>query len=523
MERKMFDTPVLPRLETILAEVKSGDLVVPDFQRPFVWDDDRRLSLLDSIASGMPIGSLLVWRTATRDLQTYPKIGGITLAGPRTGGEKVNYLIDGHQRVSTLFGALYAGARNSDEDDDDTRWPLFFELGAKERPAFRVPPRRGKPPWNYLPLNIVLDGEKLFDFTGKLRERGKRDAAREAERLANVFRDYIIPIVPLVTEDLNVVTDAFVRINSQGKGMSEAHMLRALAHAQIDMDKHFDKVRARLAAFGWASIGDQVLVNVLKAQLNLDVYASDVRGVFAKLKADPTPLDRLGDVLVEAVRFLASIGVRGPGVLPYTYQLVTLAALAAELPTQLGTPEFRKTLRQWFWITTYTEVFAGTTGSRIREGIRSLVEALRTGTPPLEQDQSPIKPLKQIRLSTGRTRGFLLFLARLPKDASARKRRQEWLGTGDDKIVPALLPGQPSGTPGNRVIASPKELRELRAALKKGTIDANMADEYAIPPAALAALRSGDQRRFLLKRNAWLVAREKAFIESLRLEVSDSA
>src|SRR5437660_1177198 len=99
MERRMFDTPVLPRLATILAEVKSGDLVIPEFQRSFVWDDDRRLSLLDSIAQGMPIGSLLVWRTNRRDLRTYDEIGGVKLAGSRQGGEKVNYLIDGHQRI----------------------------------------------------------------------------------------------------------------------------------------------------------------------------------------------------------------------------------------------------------------------------------------------------------------------------------------------------------------------------------------------------------------------------------------
>jgi len=107
MDRKMFDTPVLPRLETILAEVKSGDLVIPEFQRPFVWDDDRRLNLMDSIVRGMPIGSLLVWRTNNRELRTYERIGGVRLAGPLEGNQKVNYLIDGHQRISTLFGALY--------------------------------------------------------------------------------------------------------------------------------------------------------------------------------------------------------------------------------------------------------------------------------------------------------------------------------------------------------------------------------------------------------------------------------
>jgi hypothetical protein len=522
MERKMFDTPVLPRLETILAEVKSGDLVIPEFQRPFVWDDDRRLTLLDSIVEGMPIGSLLVWRTNRRDLRTYSRLGGVELTGSRNGNEKLNYLIDGHQRVSTLFGALYAGDRELSNVDDDTRWPLYYELGTTTRPAFRVPPRRGGVPAHWLPLDKVLDGDKLFEFTQRLRQEGRKDLAKQAERVANLFRDYIIPIVPLVTDELNVVTDAFVRINSQGKGMSEAHMLRALTYLEaIDTDKHFREVRARLEPSGWAALDDQVLVNVLKAQLDFDVYASDVRGVHEKLEMDPEPLNKLAGVLEEAVEFLASVGVRGPGALPYTYQLVTLAALAAQFPGGLCKPEVQSRLRTWFWITTYTEVFSGTTGSRIRDGIRQLVDALKNDAPPAKEDFVPVKRMRQIRMSTGRTRAFLLFLAEMPSDEKARERRRELLGTGEPGAVSNLLAGAPSGDPGNRVIASPAELRELRAAIKKGQIEPEMADEYGIPPAEiLGDLR--DQDEFLRIRNLWLAANEHNFIKSFGLEVSRS-
>lgn len=520
MDRKMFDTPVLPRLETILAEVKSGDLVIPEFQRPFVWDDDRRLNLLDSIVAGMPIGSLLVWRTNRRDLRTYERLGGVRLNGPREGDEKLNYLIDGHQRISTLFGALYSGDR--DPSDDDTRWPLYYELGAKERPVFRVRPRRGAVPDHWLPLDIALDGDKLFDFTQRLREKGRRDFAKEAERLANIFRDYIIPIVPLVTEELNVVTDAFVRVNSQGKGMSEAHMLRALTHrGAIDTDKHFKNVRDRLEPLGWAALDDQVLVNVLKAQFDLDVYASDVRGVHERLKMNPAPLEGLAAVLEEAVDFLAEVGVRGPGALPYTYQLVTLATLAAWSPGTLGKPKVQSQLRSWFWVTTYTELFSGITGSRIRDGIHQLDDALKNGRAPANNDLATIKPLTRLRGATGRTRAFLLFLAQLPRNKKARQRRQERLGTDDTRAAPSLVAGQPGVEPGNRVVADPAELRDLRAAIKKGASGLKkMADEFGIPSEALDALP--DQRAFLEARSRSLVAQEKAFIESFDLKVSDS-
>ena len=520
MERKMFDTPVLPRLETILAEVKSGDIVVPEFQRPFVWDDDRRLSLLDSIVKGMPIGSLLVWRTNTRELRTFEQVGGVRLVGPSKGAEKVNYLIDGHQRISTLFGALYSGDR--EPFDGDTRWRLYYQLAAKDRPAFRVPPGRGAVPEDWLPLDILLDGDKLFDFTQRLRENGKRALAKEAESLANVFRDYIIPIVPLVTEELDVVTDAFVRINSQGKGMTEAHMLRALTHlAANDTDAHFKMVRARLEPLGWGELDDQVLVNVLKAELGLGVYSSSVRGVLDKLRESSTPLTRLADVLEEAVAFLSEVGVRGPGGLPYAYQLVTLAAIAAQSPGSLSAPQVQSRLRRWFWTTTYTEHFSGTTGRRIRDGIDALALELKDVTAPARPDFAPVKPLTEIRMSTVRARAFLLFLAQLPREAAARQRLQERLGTGDTKAAPNLLSIASGGKPGNRVIADPAELRMLRAAIQSGQgLPAALADEYGIPQEALKALP--DENAFLEARGRWLAEQEKAFIESFGLTVSEN-
>ena len=514
MERKMFDTPVLPRLATILAEVKSGDLVVPAFQRPFVWDDDRRLTLLDSIAQGMPIGSLLVWRTSRRDLKAQPEVGGIAIEKPPAGSEKVNYLIDGHQRISTLFGALHPGAREPSTREDDAHWPLYYELGATERPAFRLAPRRGEPKPHWLPLHILFDGDALFDFTQDLRQRGQRDLARQAENLANLLRDYIIPIVPLVTEELDTVTDAFVRINSQGKGMSEAHMLRALTHLEtIDTDTRFAEVRARLEPLGWGGLDEQVLVNVLKCMLGLDVYGLDVRRVREELKKDARALDTLGDAVEEAAAALVDLGVRGPAALPYAYQFVAVAAIASRAPGRLARPSVHERLRRWFWVTTYTEHFTGITGSGIRKSIDDLdlhlSEQLR---PPALI--SLVHPLSKLRMPSVRGSAFLLFLAQLPADEAARRRRQELLARDEGRSVARLFPKVSGEDPANRVIADADEIRSLRAALQGESLTMRMtvAEEFGIP--ASASLLSPQQEAFLGVRRRWLGEREQEFIAS---------
>jgi hypothetical protein len=513
MERKMFDTPVLPRLATILAEVKSGDLVVPAFQRPFVWDDDRRLKLLDSIAQGMPIGSLLVWRTSRKDLRAHSKVGGIPIDEPRGRSEKTSYLIDGHQRISTLFGALHPGRREPLDPEQDAPRTLYYELGAQERPAFRLAPRRGQAKLQWLPLHILFDGDALFDFTQDLRQRGQRDLARQAENLANVFKDYIIPIVPLVTEELDTVTDAFVRINSQGKGMSEAHMLRALTHlGTIDTDQRFAQVRARLEPLGFGDLDPQVLVNVLKSILGLDVYGSDVRRLHDELKKDSRALDLLGDAVEEAATALVDIGVRGPAALPYAYQLVAIATFAALSPGRLALPAVRERLRRWFWVTTYTEHFTGITGSGIRDSIRELESLLSEQHPPSGL-LSRVEPLSELRMPSVRGHAFLLFLAQLPASDAGKKRRQELLAADDARFIGRLFPKAATKEPANRVIATPDEMRKLRTAMESGQgLSPAEAADFGIPEAALGLLP--EQDAFLNARGRFLADEERKLIES---------
>ena len=58
--------------------IRKGEIKVPQFQRPFVWDEDDAIQLLDSIANNYPIGSLLLWKTKDK-LTTERNIGDFQL------------------------------------------------------------------------------------------------------------------------------------------------------------------------------------------------------------------------------------------------------------------------------------------------------------------------------------------------------------------------------------------------------------------------------------------------------------
>jgi hypothetical protein len=127
-------------------------------------------------------------------------------------GEKCHYLIDGHQRVATLLEALY-----SDESTrDDNHRPVYSGICAG-RSTFRAPAAGEMFPQFWVPLEILFESDKLFEFTLDLRKQGMDYHARDAERLANVFRDYLIPVVQLVTDNIDVVKQTLARINGHAK------------------------------------------------------------------------------------------------------------------------------------------------------------------------------------------------------------------------------------------------------------------------------------------------------------------
>ena len=81
-------------IETLLTWVKTGEIAIPEIQRPFVWDATKVRNLLDSLYRGYPVGYLISWRNPTIKLKD-----GSPAAGKRI-------LIDGQQRITALMAAL---------------------------------------------------------------------------------------------------------------------------------------------------------------------------------------------------------------------------------------------------------------------------------------------------------------------------------------------------------------------------------------------------------------------------------
>ncbi|WP_295441398.1 DUF262 domain-containing protein [uncultured Thiodictyon sp.] len=549
----LFETPQVPRLPSLLAEVRSGAILIPDFQRPLEWDDDRRLTLLDSVDKQMPIGAFLVWRTRTHALRCLDSLGAFKL--PTTPGEQIPhaYLLDGHQRLATLFAALTWTDDPKPLRDQGMRWPIYYDLepDPKDR-AFRFFSRKGEPPVTWLPLYALLDPKRLFEHQKRLLGANKDAAAQVAEALAERFKDYQIPVVPLVSEDLSLVTESFVRVNSGGKAMSETYMVRALAYAGgCDIAGKIQSLRDELAADGWGGIEDQVLLNVLKARWGLHIYDTEPRTLNDRVKKDgcDQTFKELGHSVRWAIECLAEFSVRGPRALPYATQLVGIAELGrrlGQIPLDL---EQRERLRRWFWATTYGEYFTGMPGNRIADAIDYLYTVIADGGDPIPPDLArQVAPIGVFNYRATRSRALMLLTTLSIDDDRIRVQTQRALGELGNETVQRLFTSAEATRPENRVAALPEEFSALRHELNPSAsscrpvlfdVEAASNDDlqkrhqrvlsrYLLPDHAPTTLRIfGKDEVFAVNnvlggRRAIMDSREREFLATIGLELRDS-
>ena len=116
--------PTVDRIDELARRIKIGDVLLPKFQREFVWNRTQVIDLLDSIVRNYPIGSILLWQSR-QELRNLNRIGDLEIKLPKP-DYPVNYLLDGQQRLSTICGSIFW-----DGSDPQSVWNLAYDLRTK--------------------------------------------------------------------------------------------------------------------------------------------------------------------------------------------------------------------------------------------------------------------------------------------------------------------------------------------------------------------------------------------------------
>ncbi len=100
--------PDSKKYSDLISEIQKGIIKIPKFQRDFVWSIDKTAKLLDSILKGYPIGTFILWQTDER-INDIKNVGNLKIPDTPV-GTKVQYVLDGQQRITSLYAA-YLGAK----------------------------------------------------------------------------------------------------------------------------------------------------------------------------------------------------------------------------------------------------------------------------------------------------------------------------------------------------------------------------------------------------------------------------
>jgi hypothetical protein len=234
-------TPMFSRGErsigTLVSDIQRQEIALPDLQRPFVWEDTKVRDLLDSLFLGFPVGTLVLWHTAS---EREARAIGVDRPGLRT----TTLIIDGQQRLTSLY-AVMRGEEIVDKDGEKRRITIAFR------------PRDGR--FEVCDAAIRNDPEFIPSVTelwseGRLKSKIRRDLLERLKDSGRVFDDeyveavehnleiaqaiseYKFPTVEIrkasggrgdeATED--DVAEIFVRINNQGKRLGQADFVLTL-------------------------------------------------------------------------------------------------------------------------------------------------------------------------------------------------------------------------------------------------------------------------------------------------------
>lgn len=452
----MFKTnPV--SLKDLLDSVGNGKIQLPDFQRGWVWNDDRIRGLLASISRGFPIGAIMTLQAGGEIRLKSRMIEG---ASEQPSHHPDEFLLDGQQRLSSLFQSLlYAGPveTNDNRGRRIKRWYYVDMLAATDptidwEDAIISVPEGKKETKNFgrelvrdlstrgseyeqhmMPTERLLDDSPMWllgyigHWEGRENDHPEGGAVRFYEHFNELVRSqfsaYSLPVISLNKETpKEAVCTVFEKVNTGGVTLSMFELVTASFAAQdedFSLREDWDIRRKRLhSAYGALQGigGDQFLqaVTLLATQTRRRQAIADGRPqnripAINCRKNDILALDvvdyhkwadRVEGGFKSAARFLQSQFVFTRYDVPYNTQLVPLATLFVELGDSLEPAIAKTKLERWFWSGIFGEVYGGAIETRYALDLTQVADWIRGGTEPALVSEANFIPERLISLRT---------------------------------------------------------------------------------------------------------------------------
>ena len=355
------NTPV----SQILNDVKSGQLVLPDFQRDFVWKPDDVKDLLISVFGDFYIGSMLFMDAIKGDSPFAVRlVSGVSELFPAVQPQSImKILLDGQQRTSALFYAIFAPPLPLSGRKSPFRFflkmPALIE-GDYENAIEYV---------NTSNRSMLAAAENNPDLTAmtKLQDVGKfsadilsgpyRSRIDKILSAVNGFLNYKIQNVRLERNtSLDRVVETFERINRTGEPLSVTDLLVAkLYQSNIKLRELMETASDKYSF--WAYVPSEFVLRVIcllrgKEVRRKEILELDASGFEQDWNDACAALERACSRLTDTRAGYGAFDFRR--LVPFSTMIVPLAAmLVFLLRNNLETSKNFEKIDRWYWATVF--------------------------------------------------------------------------------------------------------------------------------------------------------------------------
>lgn len=517
-DRKFLNVkPERTRLLNLIEEIMAGEIKVPVFQRDFVWKSTQMLELFDSILKGYPIGSLLLWRP-NNEFQTKESIGPYQI---NASSSDTRYVLDGFQRLSTLFGVL-TNPKNVNLSIRYNTIPkeflIFYNLKTKEfthtisKLEF----------YNYIPLYKLVDTFEFIDFLNELTLHVENASERKqliesAKEVNKILYDYQVPHVEIKGGDIKSAVEIFSRINSTGTEISQDFMLSALSYNHSTgflLSEKISNFLDSLGKYNFENLKRDTILNCIANSLNkiyFDVKTEEL------LKIDLEKVTNSSFVHIEkAVSFLhEKIKIWDLRLLPYPTQLIFISEYFRINPSPSDI-DYKK-LEDWFWRTTYSNYFTIYSLSQQREAYKIFSDFARgnhfDGILLNNEEFETAKFPEKLNFTGVRTKALQLFMIR-----NAYNFENTLIGT---QIKELFFFSKRDRSPGNMVLVSDIFFEENGFITLENfaqSLSKKDKEKYFLSDEILEAYNIGDISQLLQLRENLIKTAEKEFVNYLDIK-----
>lgn len=363
--------PDSKRYSDLISEIQKGVIKIPKFQREFVWSIDKTAQLLDSILKGYPIGTFILWQTDER-INDIKNIGNLTI--PETPeGVKVQYVLDGQQRLTSLYAAfLGAEIKKTGEKKVTDYSQIFVDLEKSIEDDEEHVITAEKPEGEHISLSDVLN---LMENMMEIQKRFSEEHFSKIHAYSRAFDTYDFSTVLLRKENIDSAIEVFTRINTGGQTLTLFEIMSAKTYdegREFDMQVKWEVFVNKLRDIRYEGISSSLILSLLS--LILSKTKECKRKTILNLSKQDI-IDHWDDgisALEHSIDyFRTSYGIPVSQLLPYDALLVPFAYFFYHNKDKPNADQ-RQYLEEFFWRVALSYRYSSSTESSLAQDIKRI-------------------------------------------------------------------------------------------------------------------------------------------------------